>query len=148
MGQNSYSCDFNKGILMHRLRQLARPLLHLLLISFTTVSIYAPASQAAIIGTDQAISQTQLHNTRSQLQQLLDQDKVIHQLATLGVDSHDLQSRVEHMSDQELAIMADKMDELPAGQGLESLLVLVFLVLLLTDILGYTDVFPFVNKHH
>jgi hypothetical protein len=65
----------------------------------------------------------------------------------MGVDSKDIQARVDNMTDREVAIMADKMDQLPAGQGIVGTVVFIFLVLLITDILGYTDVFPFV-KHH
>jgi outer membrane protein OmpA-like peptidoglycan-associated protein len=43
------------------------------------------------------------------------------------------------------------MDQLPAGGGFfETFIVivfLIFLILLVTDISGYTDVFPFVKKH-
>lgn len=136
---------------MNQLRKIGRPLLHLLLITFSAMSIYVPASQAAIIGTDQAlnytINQQQLSDTRSQLKQMLAQDSVKQQLATLGVDDRDIQSRVDNMSDQELLVMADKMEQLPTGQGIVGLAVFLFLVFLITDILGYTDVFPFVNKH-
>jgi hypothetical protein len=42
------------------------------------------------------------------------------------------------------------LDQLPAGSGaLEVVLIvalIVFLTLLVTDIMGYTDIFPFVKK--
>ena len=52
--------------------------------------------------------------------------------------------RVDALSDEEVAVLADRLDQLPAG-GTDVLTValIVFLVLLLTDILGYTKVFPF-----
>ena len=53
------------------------------------------------------------------------------------------------LSDAEAVDAADKFDQLPAARGfLETLLIiafLVFLILLITDIAGYTDVFPFVH---
>ena len=46
--------------------------------------------------------------------------------------------------------VVDRLDQLPAGGGAVGAVVgaalLVFLILLLTDILGFTDVFPFVKK--
>ncbi|MEJ2096307.1 MAG: PA2779 family protein, partial [Deltaproteobacteria bacterium] len=45
---------------------------------------------------------------------------------------------------------AEKVEQLPAAGSsvawVLGLAVLVFLVLLITDILGYTDIFPFVKK--
>jgi hypothetical protein len=38
------------------------------------------------------------------------------------------------------------MDEMPAGGSIVGAAVLIFLVLLVTDIVGWTDVYPFVNK--
>ena len=47
--------------------------------------------------------------------------------------------------------IAQQMDELPAGQGVIGVLLFVvivlFLVLLITDLVGATDVFPFINKN-
>jgi hypothetical protein len=48
--------------------------------------------------------------------------------------------------------LAQKLDQLPAGgDGLGVVIgaaLVVFIVLLITDILGYTDVFTFVKKRH
>jgi len=136
---------------MNRFRRLSRPFLHLILISFSAMTLYVPVSQASIIGTgqvlDQQHSQQLRENNIKQLTQLLEQDSVKQKLASLGVDNADIQSRIDSLSNDELTILADNMDQLPAGQGLVSTLALIFLVLLLTDILGLTDVFPFVKKH-
>lgn len=132
---------------MNQFRRMTRPLLPLMLLGFSVMSIYAPASQAAMISTHQILDQQQIQDTRSKLQQLLDRDSVKQQLSAMGVDSSDIQARVDHMTDDEVAIMAEKMDQLPAGQGIVGTVVFIFLVLLITDILGYTNVFPFV-KHH
>jgi hypothetical protein len=52
--------------------------------------------------------------------------------------------RVAALSDAEAAELAARIESLPAGGiGLVGAIVLVFLVLLLTDILGYTKIFPF-----
>ena len=132
---------------MNQLRRMGRPLLPLLLFGFSVMSIYAPVSQAALITTQQILDQQQLQDTRSKLQQMFDRDSVKQQLSSMGVDSRDIQARIDHMTDQEVAVLAEKMDQLPAGQGIVGTVVFIFLVLLITDILGYTDIFPFV-KHH
>jgi hypothetical protein len=60
------------------------------------------------------------------------------------VSREQARARVAALSDAEAAELAARIDELPAG-GIDVLGValIVFLVLLLTDILGYTKIFPF-----
>lgn len=78
---------------------------------------------------------------------LLERSDVRAQLATLGVNPADAKARVAALTDDEAAQLAARMDSMPAGgDGIGAVLgvaVLIFLVLLLTDILGFTHVFPF-----
>ncbi|MFP6758617.1 MAG: PA2779 family protein [Alphaproteobacteria bacterium] len=73
------------------------------------------------------------------------------QLVVLGVDPSEAAVRVASLTDSELAQIAGRLDELPAGEGavgaIVGAIVLIFLVLLVTDLLVLTDVFPFVKKH-
>ena len=66
-----------------------------------------------------------------------------------GIDPGEAKARIDSLSDAEAIDAADKFDQLPAASGFfETLLIiafLVFLILLITDIAGYTDVFPFVH---
>jgi len=55
--------------------------------------------------------------------------------------------RVASMTDEEVRALNQKIDEMPAGSGVVGAVVLIFLVLLITDIAGLTDVFPFVKKN-
>lgn len=68
-----------------------------------------------------------------------------------GVDVAEAESRIDAMSDQEIARLTQQMEEMPAGAGalgtIVGAAVLVFIILLITDIAGATDVFPFVNKN-
>jgi hypothetical protein len=66
-----------------------------------------------------------------------------------GIDPQEAQARIDSLSDAEVNDIVDKLDQLPAGGVLGTILIisfLVFLILLLTDIAGYTDIFPFVKK--
>ena len=45
----------------------------------------------------------------------------------------------------EARLEVQKLNELPAGGDLVSTIALIFLVLLFTDIMGWTDIFPFVK---
>ena len=75
---------------------------------------------------------------------LLERADVRSGLAAQGVDLAEARSRVAALTDAEAAELAGRIDSLPAG-GIDVLgvVLVVFLVLLLTDILGYTHIFPF-----
>jgi hypothetical protein len=96
-------------------------------------------TQAAMLATDNALSTGQ----RERVNQTLERADVRARLAQLGVNADDVKARVAALSDDEVAQIAGKMDALPAGGDLLGAVVLIFLVLLITDILGFTKVFPF-----
>ncbi len=68
----------------------------------------------------------------------------------LGVDPAVAVARVAGLSDAEIHDVAGRIDQLPAGQDFVGAILgtalVLFLVLLITDILGLTDVFPFVRR--
>src|SRR5439155_991775 len=81
---------------------------------------------------------------RDRLATLLDRSEVRAQLEAHGVRPADVQTRVAALTDDEVAQLAGQLDRLPAGgEGIIGALVIVFLVLLITDLLGLTKVFPF-----
>jgi hypothetical protein len=81
-------------------------------------------------------------DAREQVAQFLSRDDVAARLEAYGASAAEVQGRVAAMTDEEAALVAARIDELPAG-GVLGLIVTVFLVLLITDILGLTKVFPF-----
>ena len=50
------------------------------------------------------------------------------------------------MSDSEVAQLAGRIDQAPAGGDVLGILFTVFIVLLVTDIMGFTKVFPFTRS--
>jgi hypothetical protein len=81
---------------------------------------------------------------RARIAAALEREDVRAQLAAHGVSPAQAQARVAALTDAEAAQLAGAIDAHPAG-GIDVLGValVVFLVLLLTDILGYTKIFPF-----
>jgi hypothetical protein len=81
----------------------------------------------------------------------LERADVREQIVALGVDPNEAAARVQALSDAQVRQIAGQLDQLPAGQSAVGIIVgailLVFLILLLTDLLGLTNVFPFVNHH-
>jgi hypothetical protein len=76
--------------------------------------------------------------------EFLDRAEVQAQLQVYGVSAAEVKARVGALTDEEAAELAARIDTLPAGGvNILSAILIVFLVLLLTDILGFTKVFPF-----
>lgn len=101
--------------------------------------------QAAMIGTDALVQQQQSTMDRERLLQLLERDDVQQQLVALGVETADAKERVAQLTDSEVQQLNARLGELPAGGDVLSLAVLVFLVFVITDVIGATDIFPFIH---
>jgi len=130
--------------MLNRLRR-CRFLTALLAVSMLFVSVQ-PAVNAAIVSTSDLVATEQSQIGREYLMNALEREEVRTALTSQGVDLEMAKQRVSSMTDEEVRALNQKMDEMPAGGGVVGALVLVFLVLLFTDIMGWTDVFPFVNK--
>jgi predicted Abi (CAAX) family protease len=102
-------------------------------------------AQAAAISTDAALAATSQPSQRERVLRFLDRADVQQQLESRGVSAADAKARVATLNDTELAQVAGQIDSLPAGGdvGILGFILVVFLVLLLTDILGFTHIFPF-----
>jgi hypothetical protein len=63
-----------------------------------------------------------------------------------GVNPADAQSRVDAMSDDEIRALDGRIAQAPAGGDVLGVIFAVFVILLVTDILGFTKVFPFTRS--
>lgn len=134
---------------MDRLRKLSRPTSYLVLLCLLSLGSYVPAARAAIVGTESVAAEQDIEIRRGQLTRMLDNEVVKSYLLANGVDRESVQSRLDGLSDAEIRALSERFDEYPTGEGFETVLILAFLAfiaLLITDILGYTDIFPFVKK--
>ena len=117
---------------------LRRFIASLLIVSLAGLGFMAPA-QAALVATESALSGAE----HARILGLLDRSDVRAQLQAYGVDPADVKARVAALSDEEAAQLAAQIDGLPAGGSVLGVLLIVFIVLLITDILGFTKIFPF-----
>jgi hypothetical protein len=131
---------------MRTIRRITKPVSYLVLSGFMMLSLHVPAANAALVGTDAVVSAAAGDEARAKVRAALERDEVKQALAERGVSPADVQARVDSLTDQEVTQLSAKLDQLPAGGDALGLLVFIFLVLLITDILGYTDIFPFVKK--
>jgi len=104
---------------------------------------------AAMVSTDAALDMMRANETRENLKKLISREDVQKMLISRGIDPAEAKARVNSLTDSEAIALAEKIDKFPAAGNAIGVIVgaalIVFLVLLLTDILGYTDVFPFVK---
>lgn len=106
--------------------------------------------QAAVITTEAAVerefSPAAALAERSRLQALLERADVQAGLARYGVGKEQAAARVAAMSDAEVAQLGGRLDKATAGGDIIGVAVFVFVLLLITDILGLTKVFPFTRS--
>ena len=116
----------------------------LLIVSLTGMGLPLSA-QAGMLPTDRVVASP----AKERVTSFLNRSDVRAQLESMGVNSADAKARVATLTDDEAAQLAAKIDNLPAGGdaagALIGALLIVFIVLLITDILGVTHVFPFTN---
>ena len=127
--------------------RLKQTLAALLIVSTTHVG-FVQTAQAAMIGTEQvaqASTARSANDARSQLNDAFARADVQARLQALGVDSRDASERVAALTDDEATRLAGEIDKAPAG-GIIEVILFVFFVLLVTDILGFTKVFPFTRS--
>jgi hypothetical protein len=102
-----------------------------------------------MLGTDSVLT-SETDATRTQLQELLQRKDVEQSLREHGIDVQEARARVLTLSDAELEQIQGRLDTLPAGEGAVGAIVggavFIFVVLLITDILGFTNVFTFVHS--
>lgn len=106
--------------------------------------------QAAMISAEQVAGgalSAGAEQDRARILSTLSRDDVQAALVARGIDPAQAKDRVAALTDEEASQMASQLDTAAAGgDGIVGTIVLVFLVLLLTDILGFTKIFPFTRS--
>ena len=98
------------------------------------------AAQGAMISAATQLSAEQTTEWRSHLDRELASKETQQQLVALGVDVDDAKARLAALTDAEIQLINEELDELPKG-GIVGLLGAVFVVLIVLELLGVTDVF-------
>jgi hypothetical protein len=108
------------------------------------------SANAALIGTEQVAASSGLQAegaARAHVLDTLARADVVQALQARGVNPEQVRARVAALSDAEAAQLAQKIDSAPAGASdVLGVIVTIFIVLLITDILGFTKVFPFTRS--
>ncbi len=116
----------------------------LLVVSLLAFHLPMRGASAAMIGTESAVDQTLSLQNREKIDAFMNRTDVRQQFQQMGVNADDAKLRVAAMTDEEVNKVAGKIDSLPAG-GVATWIVVVLvvgIVLIITDILGWTKIFP------
>lgn len=131
------------------LQKMIKPVSIFLMFSFFLLDFSVQTAKAQMIGTTAVIAAQKQEADRARVTAFLSRDDVQKVMVRHGVDADEAQKRVASLSDSELTKISSAMEQLPAGgDGVGAVIgaaVFIFLVLLITDLLGLTHVFPFVT---
>ncbi len=103
-------------------------------------------ASASMIDTGSAVADQQLTHDRESLKAMLDKGEVRDTLERMGVSKEMAEERINNLTQQELAEFNEQLAQAPAGEGVLGVVVLLFIVFIVTDVIGATDIFPFVRS--
>ena len=132
----------------HLVRYVSKPLCLVLALCFLTVDVGIRTANAGMISTETVLAAQANEDARTQVMAFFAREDVQQVMETQGVAPDEVAARVASLSDAEIMRIADELDHLPAGASLGTVIgavLFIFIVLLITDIFGYTKVFTFVQ---
>ncbi len=142
---------WEQDVLLIHHQQLSEPMKFIqrilavvLSVSLVNVAMIQTAN-AGLVSTEQVArmnGETQAGSGHAHLVAALSRADVRAEMERQGVDPALAMERVAALTDDEAGRLAERINSAPAG-GIIGALLTVFLVLLVTDILGFTKVFPF-----
>ena len=121
-------------------KTLKEMLVALLILSMSLLGVPA-LSLAAPIGTDTLVQLDQRGELVSRIQAQLARDDVRAQFLARGVSPLEVDARVAALSTEELQMLSLQLDELPAGGSVLAVIGVVFVVLLILELVGVTNIF-------
>ena len=123
---------------------LQRPLA--LILSMLLIIMPMAPLQAAIIGNETIINQAPSALTRDNMQELLGQESARQQMQAWGISPELITARINRLTDAELARINQETDTLKAGgTNVLGVLLIIFIVFVITDVIGATNIFPFIH---
>ncbi len=120
-----------------------RHLTRFLIVSLCYIYLPMQPAQAELVPTHVIAAGNQSDSARQILERYLQREDVRAALEQRGANPAAAKARVYALSDEEVAAIAGRIDSLPAGGEFIGAVVFIFLVLLATDILGFTKIFNF-----
>jgi hypothetical protein len=114
-----------------------------------SITVFTQVSWAQMASTEAVFEQPVSVSSHDKVSQFVAREDVAKTFTSMGVDPKMVEQRIALMSDEEVSKISSQIDTLPAGGdfgGIIGAVVFVFVVLLITDILGFTKVFGFTRS--
>jgi cobalamin biosynthesis protein CobD/CbiB len=135
---------------MRKVRKALKPVSLLMAIFMLVLCTPCQTVLARMIPTETVLDAARVDAARTQVSTFLARQDVVDVLVSQGIDPAEATARIAGLSDAEVVRLADRIEQLPAGGDTFATIVIasivIFVILLITDIMGFTDIFPFVKK--
>jgi len=132
---------------MKLLRQKSKPVSVFMTILILLLTLPYQSVFAAMIGTETVIEMSRGQEARDCLNRMMTREDAQAVFTSYGINPLEAKARLDTLSDTEIMRLYDQIEQLPAGGsslGTAFIAVgVIFVVLFITDLLGYTDVFSF-----
>ena len=134
---------------MRLLRLKAKPISVFLSIFMLLLALPYQSTLAAMIETETVLDMSRGQEARAYLNRIIAREDIQDLFVSQGVNPLEAKARIDSLSDAEVVRLYDQIEQLPAGGSdfgiVLGTIAVIFIVLIVTDILGYTDVFTFVK---
>ncbi|MFC1505126.1 PA2779 family protein [Thermodesulfobacteriota bacterium] len=135
---------------MKNLRQRLRFVSLFMAFFLMVISVPYQPVLAAMVSTEEMVNSQRTLDAREYINTVLAREEIQNSLTSQGIDPLEAQARIDSLTDTEAIQLANRIDQVPAGGSAFGVIVgaaiIVFIVLVITDVLGYTDIFPFINS--
>ena len=129
---------------MRRIKRAGRSVCILMTFILVQINVPVHSVSAVMVGTEAVLAKQDLQNIRVNVRVFLERQDIQSLLSAYGIDPNEAKVRVDSLSDAEVMQITDKIDQLPAGSSFAGtvvyLVIIILLVLLITELLGYTDI--------
>jgi hypothetical protein len=98
-------------------------------------------ASAGLIGTQSVVNAQEREDRLQRIDRVLSKDAVQDQMVSMGIDPVDAQARVATLTNEELLQLEQSIDEMPAGGSAVAVVGVVFIVLMVLELVGVTNIF-------
>lgn len=123
--------------------RITHVIVRLLIAGMVSFGLVVQPVFAGMVETGKAAASVSPQTAREKIHFLLEREDLRAALQEHGVDVGAATARIDALSDEEVQRLAGRLDKFPAGGDVVGVLVFIFVLLLITDILGFTKVFNF-----
>ena len=113
----------------------------MIVLALGLVPIGVPTAQAAAIGSYEYAQAAARGERIERIQGFLARDAVREQMLGFGVNARDVEARLGALTDAELAQIETQIDKMPAGGDVLAVIGIVFVILLILELVGVTNIF-------